>query len=182
MLGFAVSILHSLVNRLKYKIYQDPLTGCKNRHFFYEIVPKLLAHAKRNDERLSVVICDIDHFKSINDKYGHMNGDRALQQFAKTVSAELRDEDSLIRMGGEEFLILSPKSDVKQAEAFAERLRSKIEAKPLTVADTNISLTASFGVVEVHSNSDIYHGLKAADSAMYKAKSAGRNQVITVNA
>ncbi|MCW8109483.1 GGDEF domain-containing protein [Alteromonas ponticola] len=182
MLGFAVSIMHSLVSRLKYKIYQDPLTNCKNRHFFYEMAPKLLAHAKRNNEQMSVVICDIDHFKSINDKFGHMAGDRALQQIAKTLSTELRDEDSLIRMGGEEFLILSPKCDLDQAEAFAERLRHSIEAQPLDLSGANISLTASFGVVEIHSDKDIYHGLKAADSAMYKAKSAGRNQVITVNA
>ncbi len=182
MLGFAVSIMHSLVSRLKYKIYQDPLTGCQNRHFFYEMAPKLLAHAKRNDEQMSVVICDIDHFKAINDKFGHLAGDRALQQFSRTLAEELRDEDSLIRMGGEEFLILSPNCDLRKAEALAERLRQRIEANPLELADTNISLTASFGVVEIHSDKDIYHGLKAADSAMYEAKLAGRNQVITVSA
>nr|WP_281358611.1 GGDEF domain-containing protein [Alteromonas ponticola] len=172
--------MHSLVTRLKFKIYQDPLTNCKNRHFFYEMAPKLLAHAKRHNEQMSVVICDIDHFKSINDKFGHVVGDRALQQFAKTLSAELRNEDALIRMGGEEFLILSPRCDIAQAKAFAERLRHRIEVNPMKLSGVDISLTASFGVVEIHSDNDIYHGLKAADTAMYEAKSAGRNQVITV--
>lgn len=85
MLGFTVSVLHSLVIRLRLQAYTDPLTGAKNRHFFYEMAPKLAALAKRNAQELSVVVCDIDHFKNVNDKFGHVAGDKALKAFSRFI-------------------------------------------------------------------------------------------------
>lgn len=180
MLAFAVSVMHSLVRRLHTQVYLDPLTGTKNRHFFYDVAPKLSAHASRNHQHLSVVVCDIDHFKNINDRYGHVVGDKALKCFAGLLQDELRSEDTLIRMGGEEFMVLSPNSTLEQARALAERLRSVVCEKPIRCSDVSFTLTASFGVVEIPENSDIFKGIREADDALFKAKHAGRNQVITV--
>ncbi|MCP9477731.1 GGDEF domain-containing protein [Marisediminitalea aggregata] len=180
MLSFAVSVLHSLVNRLHTQVHTDPLTGAKNRHFFYEIAPKLSAHALRNNEILSVVACDIDHFKAINDKHGHVVGDIALKRFCKIIKDELRAEDTLIRMGGEEFLVLSPHCDRNQATELAERLRKVISETEIEAKGVNLMLTASFGVIEMTHNSEFFSSVKEADQALYNAKAAGRNQVITV--
>ena len=180
MLSFAVSVLHSLVNRLHTQVHTDPLTGAKNRHFFYEIAPKLSAHALRNNEILSVVACDIDHFKAINDKHGHVVGDIAIKRFCKIIQDELRAEDTLIRMGGEEFLVLSPHCDRNQATELAERLRKVISETEIEAKGVNLMLTASFGVIEMTHNSEFFSSVKEADQALYNAKAAGRNQVITV--
>ncbi|WP_414829886.1 GGDEF domain-containing protein [Alteromonas sp. H39] len=100
LLGFAVSIMYSLLERLRLRVFTDALTGAKNRHFYYEMAPKLCAYAERQQQTLSVVVCDIDHFKSINDRYGHLAGDYALKHFSRVVQSLLRKEDTLIRMGG----------------------------------------------------------------------------------
>ncbi len=180
VLSFAERVLHSLVNRLHTQVHTDPLTGAKNRHFFYEIAPKLSAHALRNNEILSVVACDIDHFKAINDKHGHVVGDIALKRFCKIIQDELWAEDTLIRMGGEEFLVLSPHCDRNQATELAERLRKVISETEIEAKGVNLMLTASFGVIEMTHNSEFFSSVKEADQALYNAKAAGRNQVITV--
>lgn len=180
MLSFAVSVLHSLVNRLHTQVHTDPLTGAKNRHFFYEIAPKLSAHALRNNDILSVVACDIDHFKAINDKHGHVVGDIALKRFCKIIQDELRAEDTLIRMGGEEFLVLSPHCDRNQATELAERLRTVISETEIEAKGAKLMLTASFGVIEMTHTSEFFSSVKEADQALYDAKASGRNQVITV--
>jgi len=180
MLSFAVSVLHSLVNRLHTQVHTDPLTGAKNRHFFYEIAPKLSAHALRNNDILSVVACDIDHFKAINDKHGHVVGDIALKRFCRIIQDELRAEDTLIRMGGEEFLVLSPHCDRNQATELAERLRRVISETEIEAKGVKLMLTASFGVIEMTHTSEFFSSVKEADQALYNAKASGRNQVITV--
>lgn len=180
MIAFALSIMQSLVARLRSQLYEDPLTGCKNRHYFYELAPQFLAHAKRSQHELSVVVCDIDHFKAVNDQYGHVVGDKALKEFAATLRRELRQEDALIRMGGEEFLVLSPSCDVQQAQALAERLRISVSAHQIHYKEYQFTLTASFGVIQIHHDQDIFKGIREADQALYQAKLAGRNQVITV--
>lgn len=180
MLGFAASVMHSLVGRLHTQVYTDPLTKAKNRHYFYDVAPKLDAHARRHGERLTVVVCDIDHFKAINDKYGHVAGDKALRQFARILQNELRTEDTLIRMGGEEFLVLSVNISLSQARQLAERLRLAVSETPVRFHEQYVNLTASFGVVEIQQAKDIFASIREADDALYRAKSLGRNQVITV--
>lgn len=180
MLGFTVSVLHSLVIRLRSQAYTDPLTGAKNRHFFYEMAPKMAALAKRNHQQLSVVVCDIDHFKQVNDKFGHVAGDKALKTFSAFIQRELRVEDMLIRLGGEEFLILSPNCGLYQAEQMAERLRLRISEQEIKYQESLFTLTASFGVVELPKNgADIFKIIKDADRALYQAKTQGRNRVIS---
>ncbi|MDC8830096.1 GGDEF domain-containing protein [Alteromonas gilva] len=180
MLSFAANILQSLLVKLHSLVHTDPLTGAKNRYFFYETAPKLSAHARRNNEVLSVVACDIDHFKSVNDEHGHVVGDIALKRFCEIIQEQLRLEDTLIRMGGEEFLILSPQCDGEQARLMAERLRETISETKITARDVTISLTASFGVIEMPDNADLLSAVKHADLALFDAKAKGRNQVIMV--
>ncbi|NVK57707.1 MAG: GGDEF domain-containing protein [Alteromonadaceae bacterium] len=180
MLAFAVNILQSILVKLHSLVHTDPLTGAKNRYFFYETAPKLSAHARRNNEVLSVVACDIDYFKSINDQHGHVVGDIALKRFCEIIQKQLRLEDTLIRMGGEEFLILSPGCDGDQAKQMAERLRATISETKITARDVSISLTASFGVIEMPDNADLLSAVKHADQALFDAKANGRNQVIVV--
>lgn len=183
MLGFTVSVLHSLVIRLRLQAYTDPLTGAKNRHFFYEMAPKLAALAKRNAQELSVVVCDIDHFKNVNDKFGHVAGDKALKAFSRFIEQSMRAEDTLIRLGGEEFLILSPNCCIRQAQQLAERLREDVSQRVIKYNDAEFSITASFGVVELPKGTlDIFQTIKEADHALYQAKSQGRNRVIAFGA
>lgn len=180
MLAFSVSVVHSLVHRLHYQLNTDPLTGAKNRHFFYEVAPRLSMRTHQHHQRLSVVACDIDHFKRINDEYGHVVGDKALKRFSQIIQQELRSEDTLIRMGGEEFLVLSPNCNLEQVTLMAERLREKISHTVLECENHLIEVTASFGVVEIDESSDIFAGIKSADDALIKAKNRGRNQVVQV--
>ncbi|WP_296052638.1 GGDEF domain-containing protein [uncultured Alteromonas sp.] len=180
MLAFAVNILQSLLLKLRSQVHTDPLTGAKNRHFFYEIAPKLSAHAKRKHETLSLVACDIDYFKAINDEHGHVIGDIALKRFCEIIQSQLRQEDTLIRMGGEEFLILSPQYDGDKARQMAERLRETISESIIAARGIKISLTASFGVIQMPPDADLFATVKSADQALYDAKANGRNKVIMV--
>ena len=180
MLAFAVNILQSLLLKLRSQVHTDPLTGAKNRHFFYEIAPKLSAHAKRKQETLSLVACDIDYFKAINDEHGHVIGDIALKRFCEIIQSQLRQEDTLIRMGGEEFLILSPQYDGDKARQMAERLRETISESIIAARGIKISLTASFGVIQMPPDADLFATVKSADQALYDAKANGRNKVIMV--
>ena len=180
MLAFAVNFLQSLLLKLRSQVHTDPLTGAKNRHFFYEIAPKLSAHAKRKQETLSLVACDIDYFKAINDEHGHVIGDIALKRFCEIIQSQLRQEDTLIRMGGEEFLILSPQYDGDKARQMAERLRETISESIIAARGIKISLTASFGVIQMPPDADLFATVKSADQALYDAKANGRNKVIMV--
>jgi diguanylate cyclase (GGDEF)-like protein len=120
---------------------------------------------------------DIDHFKTINDTHGHNKGDEVLQQFARTLSSKVRNEDTLIRWGGEEFLLLCPNTDLEQACKLAEKLRRCIENEAWPHRQT---LTCSFGVA-AYSGSDPITLIEQADKALYRAKELGRNQVATAN-
>lgn len=180
MLAYAVNILQSLLLKLRSQVHTDPLTGAKNRHFFYEIAPKLTAHANRKQETLSLVACDIDYFKNINDAHGHVIGDIALKRFCEIIQGQLRREDTLIRMGGEEFLILSPQYDGDKARQMAERLRQTISETKISARGITLSLTASFGVIQMPPDADLFSTVKHADQALYDAKAKGRNQVIMV--
>lgn len=177
MLGFPTSLMQSLFVKLRSQIYIDALTGVNNRHFFYKETPRMLAHCRRDKRPFSMVVCDIDHFKDINDRFGHADGDIALKCFASVLSASLRQGDSLVRMGGEEFLILLPDSDLAQASAMAERLRESVATTVIVLAGAKISLTSSFGVTTVIGDDTLLEGMRQADEALYRAKASGRNQV-----
>jgi diguanylate cyclase (GGDEF)-like protein len=147
----------------------DPLTGVCNRRAFDDSLAAQLALMERYGAPFSVVFIDIDYFKQVNDKHGHLHGDRILQQVAKLLDEAARETDIVTRYGGEEFVVIMPHTDLAGACIFAERLRALIEER--------ISVTISGGVTMALDGDTAQTLIARADSALYGAKSAGRNQV-----
>ena len=177
-LGFALSIIYSLVGKLRKELVTDRLTGAKNRNYLNEISKQLMSLAKRSNTPLSLIVCDIDWFKKINDTYGHAAGDKVLIEFSNEIKNTLRTADVLIRIGGEEFVILLPQCNIEKALITAERLRLAIDMLTINVEKEAISMSASFGVAEADLTNDIDHNINNADSALYEAKRSGRNKVV----
>ncbi|MYM41561.1 GGDEF domain-containing protein [Duganella qianjiadongensis] len=170
-----------LIEELKTRADTDYLTGILNRRAFATAGNLRLRGAREKDESLAVILFDIDHFKSVNDCYGHDAGDQVLIRIAEVVRATLRDGEILARYGGEEFVVMPSYCGLEAARALAERLRVAIEQEPLTLSDGYIlRVTASFGVAVAHGPhaalDDLFH---SADLALYRAKSQGRNRVET---
>jgi diguanylate cyclase (GGDEF)-like protein len=148
------------------------------RRSFGEQAVREIARSNRYGEPLSCALIDIDHFKTINDTYGHGVGDLALKSLAKICSAALRACDYIGRIGGEEFAVLLPATDLPTSLEVAERLRIAIETAAIAAADTKMSITASIGVAGFDTPLDNFETLlKKADIAMYAAKNSGRNRV-----
>lgn len=157
----------------------DPLTGSLNRRSFYAAVRKEQAAMPSQDKTSYLVLFDLDHFKSVNDTYGHQVGDTVLVAVADTARAHIRSgTDHLARWGGEEFAVFLSDADAEIAMAFAERLRKSFEILDLGDALGPLRVTASFGLSPMTTDLDLDDALKAADRALYSAKRAGRNQSI----
>jgi len=159
----------------------DPLTGVGNRRRFESDLEKAVREARSGATPVSLVMCDIDHFKRVNDTFGHRVGDEVLRMFARTLESSLRGGDMVARYGGEEFAIILPGTPLGGAQQIAERIRARFSSKRLTVRETNQSvgvLTASFGVTEVKSGEKPDDALERADRKLYEAKSKGRNRVV----
>ena len=159
----------------------DPLTGTYNRRQLMEQLPRELERCRRYAYPLSLVMCDIDHFKNVNDRYGHTAGDEVLQQFAERVQKSIRaSSDWIARYGGEEFLIALPETANPGAVFVADKIREVIAATPFETSAGPISLTASFGVASTAASGPTL-GLRveamiaAADSCLYRSKQGGRN-------
>ena len=158
----------------------DPLTGLPNRRFFLEVANREVERVRRFDVPLSVVMIDIDHFKNINDTYGHAAGDEALRQVAASLSPSLRAIDVLARLGGEEFALLLPGTNETGAEIISEKLRKALASTSVQAGPETFLITASFGAADVHlTDRDIDAGLERADAALYSAKHSGRDRVVT---
>lgn len=155
----------------------DPLTGVANLRYFNQRAAEELSRARRTGSPLSVVMFDIDHFKQINDHWGHAVGDRVLQHLCTSTQGTLRQTDVFARVGGEEFAVLLPEADARGAFVFAERLRKRIEAQSMAEGTEWISYTLSAGTTAVHpSDATVAVALERADEALYAAKKAGRNR------
>jgi diguanylate cyclase (GGDEF)-like protein/PAS domain S-box-containing protein len=160
----------------------DALTSIFNRRHFYELALTEFERSKRYKAHLSVIMLDIDHFKYINDKYGHLTGDQILISFVQRVQAELRTSDVFARYGGEEFIILLPETDNRQAIQVAERLRVVTAEKPFTNNQTSPYITISLGVATLDDSCDNLDTLiDRSDKALYEAKQIGRNRVRSWN-
>ncbi len=157
--------------------YTDPLTKCNNRAAFDDTVNREINLALRNANYLSVIFLDIDHFKSINDTYGHDCGDVALATTGKWIKECVRGTDIVFRYGGEEFVILLNNTNLAGAELLAERIRASIEQHTLSYGMNIVNLTVSLGVSTLRVNDTVETFIKRADQAMYRAKKNGRNQV-----
>ena len=157
----------------------DPLTGLSNRRDFFELAEEEISRSKRSGKVFSVLMLDVDHFKQVNDQYGHANGDRVLQQLAASLKEILRDIDKPARLGGEEFVVLMPETTLDEARYAAERVLEHIEGVIVAIDDDQtIRFTASIGLAQWNPDEDyIDPALKRADDALYQAKSNGRNRV-----
>lgn len=158
---------------------RDPLTGVANRFHLTSAAAVEAARMKRNSSTASLVLLDLDRFKAINDNFGHPVGDAVLRQVAEVLTAEVRNIDTLTRLGGEEFAILLPDTPPAAAAEVAERLRAAIEAHPFSIGGTALELTASLGVAPLAGEgSDPFNtAYRAADRMLYLAKERGRNRV-----
>ncbi len=167
----------TLFNQALKMAYTDPLTKTSNRTAFNDSLQREVQLAYRNSRQLSIIFFDIDHFKSINDQYGHECGDRALASAANCIKEVVRSSDMVFRYGGEEFVILLSDTNIEGASVMAERIREKIENHTIAYGMEIIKLTASLGVSSLKDSDTAEHLIKRADNAMYTAKDNGRNQV-----
>ena len=157
---------------------RDSLTGCFNRKHAMDVIDSELRRARRSGMPLSLIMFDLDHFKKINDGYGHLCGDAVLADVGQRMNTVLRGSDIKCRYGGEEFLILLPETTVAGARRVAEMLRSKLEETPVHWNNIEVPVTASFGVATVMAGElDVKTLIGRADAALYRAKQSGRNIV-----
>ncbi len=173
---------HSVEARYHEEVYQlathDALTELCNRRHFSELVDKEIARAQRHGRPLVMAIIDVDLFKPVNDQFGHIAGDGVLRQLATTVRAFVRGEDIAARIGGEEFAVLLPETDVEPARQFAERLREAVAADTFMLGGQPHRITISLGLAGLApGRADRSQLMRAADAALYRAKEEGRNRV-----
>jgi diguanylate cyclase (GGDEF)-like protein len=175
-------LLGLLLDKLKIEqenAQQDPLTGVYNRRGFDLIIESALKHSKRLETPLCIAIVDLDHFKSINDTYGHKAGDKVLVSLCTHFKHHLREIDSICRLGGEEFLILLSNCHLENAYQTIERIRTDLQSQRFIKKQPNLQVTASFGLCQANPDTDDLNSLyKRCDRLLYKAKSAGRNQTV----
>lgn len=155
----------------------DPLTGLRNRSMMISELNDERQRARREDRPCSIALFDIDRFKALNDRYGHLLGDRLLTVAADRILERLRAYDRAYRYGGEEFLVCLPDTDLAQAGAIAERLRVEIARERIPVDHETVSITVSGGVAPLGSSASAEEAIARADRALYAAKGAGRNRV-----
>jgi diguanylate cyclase (GGDEF)-like protein len=176
------SLLYPLRNALLYQdalrmAQRDPLTGISNRSALDDSLQRELSHAQRQGSSCALMIVDIDHFKAVNDKYGHIIGDCALKAIAQRADQCKREGDLLFRYGGEEFVILLRDTDLEGAQLLAERIRACIASAPCHCAGIDLDITVSIGVSSLREHDSPVSLFARADQALYSAKRSGRNQV-----
>jgi diguanylate cyclase (GGDEF)-like protein len=153
----------------------DGLTGLRNRRWLDDMFPRLLDRAERTNRPASLLLIDVDHFKSLNDEYGHVAGDGVLSRVAAKLAGGLRPQDLLARYGGDEFAALLPEADAVSARSIADRLRQTIELRPDDERSSGPAVTVSIGVASRRPHDTVASLLERADQALYRAKRAGRN-------
>jgi diguanylate cyclase (GGDEF)-like protein len=155
----------------------DSLTGVLNRAAFFDILQVAIVRTTRQRTALALMMVDLDHFKDINDRHGHLAGDVVLREAARRLRVSLRASDSIGRYGGEEFVILAPECSTADAAALAERCRASICSAPIVVPGASVTVTISVGVVGTLGVTESGQLLRAADEALYRAKHGGRDRV-----
>jgi len=187
-LAIAVNAMLAAIQNAKFELLQaqeslrfhaehDSLTGVLNRRAIRDVLRRELARCRRENQTLGVIVADVDHFKRINDHYGHGAGDAALVAVVQRITATLRPYDVVGRYGGEEFLIIAPGCDLDLAQKLAERVRIAICNEPIDLGNETTTISASLGATLGTSTSDPEFLVEVADAAMYQAKRNGRNRV-----
>ena len=173
-----ISARYRLEQKLRVLSERDALTDVYNRRKMLQELDSHLERCKRYEQQASLVLIDLDYFKKINDYYGHDVGDKVLVAFTRLCQQHIRQSDILARMGGEEFLVLMPGVDEKEAFSSAERLRRLISSYPMKKVGCQLPVTISIGMSRLHpQDADASEALKRADIALYQAKRSGRNRV-----
>ena len=181
VVGMCHDITHSkgLEAQLRQQASHDDLTGLLNRRAGYIHFKQQLSYAQRYQQQLTVCLIDLDHFKSVNDSYGHLVGDTVLAHFVDLMCRTLRKSDSLMRWGGEEFFLLLPNTDAESAIKLIGQLKDKIKENPVALEDRELNYTFSAGLAGFPDHSQTFDGLiKCADDALYRAKESGRNLIL----
>jgi diguanylate cyclase (GGDEF)-like protein len=172
--------LNEALERLRALAVTDALTGLYNRRYCWDALKREVIVARRGPAAFSVILIDLDHFKRVNDAWGHEAGDRVLQATADLLRSHIRGSDIAVRYGGEEFALLLPRTGAAVAEERAEQLRRELEALEIAYNGARIRITLSAGVAECGGPAaDERELMKRADEALYAAKAAGRNRVVT---
>jgi two-component system, cell cycle response regulator len=159
----------------------DPLTGAFNRRYLDAHLPKLASRCRAVQKPMSILMVDLDHFKQVNDAHGHAAGDHVLKDIVNRITNALRPSDLVARMGGEEFAVIMPETELIAAIHIADRLRKRIESTPVDGAsDVSIPVTVSIGaaVTLPETEEELSAIFKRADAALYEAKKTGRNKVV----
>ena len=168
------SRMHKQSDQLSNLVRLDALTGIGNRRALDEKMEEIMVSVSRIDQPVSLLVLDVDHFKRVNDSYGHSVGDRVLVNMTALISARIRQTDFIFRYGGEEFVVLTPGADITAASILAEEFRIKVEATELL---DDAKVTVSLGVAELHKDESASDWLRRADKVLYQAKENGRNKV-----
>jgi len=164
-------------NLLEYQASHDNLTGLFNRNKFNTLFGKEIRRGLRYNNHLSLVLLDIDFFKVVNDTHGHQIGDQVLKEIASIIMQDVREHDTAVRWGGEEFLILLPETDLEGAKIVAKKIRNSISEKPLT--NKKLNITASFGITIMNDKDTEESFIARTDEALYEAKENGRDKVVS---
>ena len=179
--GFLASVLIEYQQHLSHLATEDPLTRLLNRRGLEDAMHISLAHASRRGLSTSAIMVDIDHFKKVNDSFGHDTGDQVIRAVATLIQRMSRASDVVARTGGEEFLLVLPDTSLEAARVLAERIRGAVGDHPLLIDQQRIAITVSLGVASAEGNVDLDELAQEADRAMYMAKRGGRNRVASVD-
>ena len=172
-----------LLCKLKQSALTDSLTGLRNRRFLQEYTENLVAGMQRHQKTIGLIMCDLDYFKQVNDRYGHDVGDIVLQEIARIIKKSIRDSDLVIRFGGEEFLVVLLDIEADSAMTVGEKIREAVQNTTFPLAKGSLKQTISLGVSELPQDSDrFWQSIKFADVALYQAKTRGRNAVVRFTA
>ena len=182
--ALAEGLIHPVRNALMYReavnaSVRDPLTGVNNRSSFRAVLDREVELSRRHGAPLSLIMMDVDRFKSINDEHGHLAGDMALRSIAQCMLASIRESDILFRYGGEEFCIALANTNLAGARKLAERVRRALEILVVRASGARVHVTASFGVATLSAGEDAAGLVKKADKSLYRAKALGRNRIAT---
>lgn len=186
ILGLLALVYRQLISQaesvLRHQACTDPLTQLQNRRAVLDVISHEFAAYGRQGRPLVVMVVDVDHFKSINDKHGHHAGDGVLQSVAKVLQGGVRSMDHVARWGGEEFLLVLPATDMIEARVVAERLRASVAAQICHATKGPIGVTVTLGLAQLHAGESVEQLISRADQALYQGKLAGRNRVVVAEA
>ena len=175
------NIVKDLSDKFEKQAQQDTLTRLPNRRGIQQFIEFESARARRQKKPLTLILCDIDRFKRVNDQYGHDGGDEVLKHVSDLFKASIREQDGVARWGGEEFLFVLPDTDESNAVVLAEKVRETLATSPVDIQQKNVVITASFGVAQIDFEQGLDKALTLADKALYKAKEKGRNKVLSAS-